>query len=409
MSRLVATRVLFRVATDGAWATPTLDAEIRRAGLSRPDAALATEIVYGALRVLPALDEALDKRLKTPETTDPMLRAALWVGAYQLFHLSRVPAHAAVSETVSACRAERGKKLAGVANAVLRRLSEQRPEEPSPPQQLVLPPWIDVAVRRGLGDERADVFFGARQLPPPIGLRFGRADVEADMEALGVEIRRSEAAPRGGSVRGVGNPRKLPGFEEGAFAVQELGSQMVVASVGAQRGERIADLCCGHGTKTLALAEDVGPEGLVVAVDLYEEKLDRLEIEAERLGIAPARVEPRAIDLTRGLGGLEPASFDRVLVDAPCTGLGTIHRRPELALRLTEEDPARLAGLQRILVTNAAKLVRPGGRLVLATCSPTHDEGPGLADTLDATPTVHVFGPWDGEEADAYHALVWDF
>lgn len=407
MSRLVATRVLFRVATDGAYATPTLDAELRRAGLGGADAALATEIVYGALRVLPALDARLDALLKTPETTDPWLRAALRVGAYQLLYLSRVPPHAAVSESVSACRAERGKKLAGVANAVLRRLAAARPPEPAPPDRMIVPAWIEASARRGLGDARADTFFAARRLPPPLGLRFAAPPSDEVLAALGGEARRSALAPRGVTVRGVGDPRALPGWREGAFAVQELGSQLVVARVGAQPGERVADLCAGHGTKTLALAEDVGPEGRVVAVDLYEEKLERLDAERARLGIEPARIETRAVDLTRGLGGLAPRSFDRVLVDAPCTGLGTIHRRPELALRLGPDDPARLAGLQRVLVARAAELVRDGGTLVLATCSASFEEGPGLADAIDGTPQVEAIGPWLGEELDAYHVLVW--
>jgi len=408
MSRLVATRVLFRIATDGAWATPTLDAEIRRAGLSRADAGLATEIVYGSLRVLPELDAVLNGLLKTPATTDPMLRAALWVGAYQLLHLSRVPPHAAVSESVNAARAGCGKKLAGVANAVLRKIARTRPDDPHPPDRLVVPDWMGACVERGLGEERAEMFFGARRMPPPLGLRFSpESDPESWSDALGVEVTRSAVAPRGGSVRGVGDPRNLPGFDDGLFAVQELGSQAVAAAVDAQPGEWVADLCCGHGTKTLALAEDVGPKGHIVAVDLYEEKLDRLEIERARLRVDVARIEALAVDLTRGLGGLEPKSFDRVLLDAPCSGLGTVHRRPELSLRLGPKDPPRLAKLQRSLLKNAAKLVQPGGRLVLATCSAAHDEGPGLADALPGTPKVDVIGPWLGEPLDVYHVLTW--
>ena len=402
-------RVLFRVATDGAWATPSLDAEIRRSGLKGPDAGLATEIVYGSLRVLPRLNEVIDGYLKTPKKTDPMLRAALWVGAYQLLHLSRVPPHAAVSETVSACRAERGPKLAGVANAILRKIARARPDHPHPPDQLVVPEWLEASVRRGLGDQRADQFFGVRKMPPPLGLRFSAEESEPGEWAslLGVPVQKSAVAPRGGSVRGVGDPRSLPGFEHGAFAVQELGAQTVVARVGAQPGEWVADLCCGHGTKTLALAEDVGSKGHVVAVDIYEEKLDRLEMERLRLGIDVARIEAHAIDLTRGIGGLQEGAFDRVLIDAPCTGLGTIHRRPELALRLSPKDPARLAKLQRAFMTSAARLVRPGGTIVLATCSASHEEGPGLVDALDGTPTIEVIGPWLEEALDVYHVLTW--
>ncbi|MBX3274367.1 MAG: methyltransferase domain-containing protein [Sandaracinaceae bacterium] len=410
MSRRVAMRVLYRVAEEGAYAAVALDAELRRAGLRGSDAALATEIVYGALRALPAIDAALDARLRSPSTTDPLLRAALRVGAYQLLYLDRVPAHAAVGETVTACREARGAKLAGVANAVLRRLARERPAVPAT-ASLMLPAWIERCVRDGLGEPRADVFLGPRRLPPPLGLRFAEPPDDAALAALaaaGGEATRSALAPRGVAVRGVGDPRALPGYAEGRFSVQELGAQLVVARAGAQPGERVADLCAGHGTKTLALAEEVGPSGRVVAVDLYEEKLARLELERARLGIAAERVEARAVDLTRGLGGLAPKSFDRVLLDAPCTGLGTIHRRPELALRLRPEDPARLGGLARALALRAAELVRDGGTLVLATCSAAREEGPALADALGSpAASVDVVGPWLGEELDVYHVLTW--
>ena len=131
------------------------------------------------------------------------------------------------------------------------------------------------------------------------------------------EITPAASVPGALLVRGAGDPRALPGFDEGRFAVQELGSQRIVDLVGAQPGERVADLCCGHGTKSLALAERVGPEGRVEAVDLYEEKLERLASERARLGIPAERVGTRAVDLTAGTGGLEPGSFDRVLLDAP--------------------------------------------------------------------------------------------
>jgi 16S rRNA (cytosine967-C5)-methyltransferase len=420
-ARRAAVRVLARVATEGAWASPTLDAEIGRARLERRDAALATEIVYGALRVLPELDAALDAHLSKPGKLDPFVRAALRAGAYQLLHLSRVPPHAAVSETVALVKSERGPRLAGLVNAVLRKVAAQRPEAPEPPQRMMLAPWIEARVRDALGD-RGDAFFSARQLPPPLGLRAVGATTaeelagairEAHPEA---EVNTSALAPRAVLVRGAGDPRALPGWDRGAFAVQELGSQIVLEHVGAEPGERIADLCAGHGTKSLALAERARE---VVAVDLYEEKLERLEKERARL-IPSLRIETCALDLTVGTGGLD-ASFDRVVVDAPCTGLGTVHRRPELALRLTPDDPARMAELQLAIASTAIRLVRPGGMLVYAVCSPTNEEGRDVAARLEAahpgqlerTPPrgadpdgIVRIGQWlDG--ADAYQLVRW--
>jgi 16S rRNA (cytosine967-C5)-methyltransferase len=418
-ARRVATRVLFRVAEEGAFATPALDGELARARLDRRDAALATEIVYGALRVLPALDRALDAHLKKPRRTDAYLRAALRGAAYQLLHLSRVPPHAAVSDAVSLVRAERGPRLSSVANAVLRKVAARRPEAPRPPSRLVLPKWLEGSLREVLGRARADAFLGARRLPPPMGLRAVGTEAGELAEALraarpDAEVEESALVDGALRVRGVGDPRALPGWAEGRFAVQELGSQRIVELVGARPGERVADLCCGHGTKTLALAARVGQGGRVEAVDLYEEKLERLEVERERLGLPAERVGVRAVDLTVGAGGLEPASFDRVLLDAPCTGLGTVHRRPEIALRLSPDDPRRLAELQRRLLATARALVRPGGTLVYAICSPTREEvqpaleadGGRLPDGADPDGVLRL-GPWLGEELDAYQVVRW--
>lgn len=424
-ARRVATRVLQRVAVEGAWATPALDAEIARAGLDRRDAGLATEITYGALRVLPALDAALDAHLTKPSKVDPYLRAALRAAAYQILHLSRVPPHAAVSDAVALVKRERGPRLAGVANAVLRKLAAQRPSEPAPPDRMQVPAWIVASLTRALGEERARLFLAARPLPPPIGLRAVRSSADEHARAIRearpeAEVRTSALAPRGLSVRGAGDPRALPGCD--TLAVQELGSQIVVELAGAQKGQRIADLCAGHGTKSLALAERA-EGGEVVAVDLYEEKLERALRERERLKI-DAPLETMALDLTVGTGGLG-ARFDRVLVDAPCTGLGTVHRRPELVLRLGPDDPARMAALQVRILTTAIGLVRPGGVLVYSVCSPTEEEGarvvaeleaahpelervralPGDPVAADADGIVRL-GPWT-EGADAYQVARW--
>lgn len=426
VARRVATRVIHRVTSEGAWATPALDAEIQRAKLDRRDAALATEITYGTLRVLPRLDAALDAHLSRPQRLDPYLRSALRVGAYQLLHLSRAPSHAVVSDAVSNVKRERGPRLAGLVNAVLRKVAAGRPSEPTAPTRVEVPVWVGQAFERALGADRARAFLEARPLPPPLGLRVARGDVDAQLEVLRrarpeATVERSVGTPRGLWMRGGGDPRALPGYAEGALAVQELGSQRVVALTGAEAGETVADLCAGHGTKSLAMAE---AGATVLAVDLYEEKLERALAEARRLRLS---LRTMALDLTVGVGGLAPR-FDRVLVDAPCTGLGTLHRRPELILRLGPDDPARMAELQRRILSTAVRLVRPGGWLVYAVCSPTFEEGAEVARQLEAEHLalervvevpgdvlradddgVFRIGPWSGGDAspDAYQVVRW--
>jgi 16S rRNA (cytosine967-C5)-methyltransferase len=385
-ARALALRVLLRVAEDGAYASRALDAELTRAGLDARDAALATEIVYGTLRVLPELDRRIAAFLRRDASMlDGVVRAALRAGCYQLDHLSRLPVHAIVDESVTAVREQRGRELAGLTNAVLRKLAagaEVARAQASP--GLVVADWLYGALGDDLGDARRSALLAGGGHAPPLPLRV-RAGLDREAVAARLRATREAAEVELGKVsarallaRRLGNPRALPGYAEGEFAVQDEGAQAVALLLGARPGEKVADVCAGHGGKTALLAEQVGAQGEVVAIDLDERKLERIPGELARMQLASHRVTCQAIDFSVGSGGLE-ARFDRVLVDAPCTGLGTIRRRPELLLRVTPEDAARMAALQRAIVHNAVRLLRPGGVLLFAVCSPTRAEGVDLA------------------------------
>jgi 16S rRNA (cytosine967-C5)-methyltransferase len=386
-ARAVAINVIERVTDKGAYASRALDAELKRAGLAPRDAALATEIVYGTLRVLPALDRAIAAHLRHVNAgLDGLVQASLRAASYQLAHLGRLPTHAIVNEAVSLVRDKRGAKLAGFVNAVLRKLAQERPEAPEPPRSLVLPEWVTALLSEALSPERLSRFLIPHGLPP-LCLRSeseaNRAQLLATLQSAlpDSELALCALSPLGLVVGRAGAPRALPGYAEGAFSVQEEGAQLVALGLGAQPGERIADVCAGHGGKSTLLARQVGASGHVVAIDRDERKLDQIPQELKRLRMPSACVERLAVDLTVGSGGLE-AGFDRVLVDAPCTGLGTMHRRPELLLRLTPADPARLGQLQRAILARAATLVRVGGVLGYAVCSPTHAEGMAVVESF---------------------------
>ena len=183
-------------------------------------------------------------------------------------------------------------------------------------------------------------------------------------------------------VTGGGDPRTLPGYAEGWFTVQEEGAQLVGLLGGARPGERVADACAGHGNKTTLIASAVGDSGSVTAIDIDQGKLDRIAPELGRLGLPVGRVVTAPIDLTVGTFRLEPL-FDLVLVDAPCTGLGTIHRRPDLLLRVLPGDGKRLGLVQQAILKRAAALVRPGGRLLYAVCSPLPEEAARVAEQFE--------------------------
>jgi 16S rRNA (cytosine967-C5)-methyltransferase len=390
-ARTTAVTVLERVADRGAYASLTLDAELTRTKLPGRDAALATEIVYGTLRVLPELDRAISVHLKQElSRMDGFTRAALRAAAYQLAHLGRSPVHAIVDETVTLVRAKRGPRVGGFVNAVLRKLASARPADAKPPERLVVPEWFARMLEASLGTERMQAMLADHPLPPPTCLRvtLGRATRESVREQLQRMAAEAELEPSPLSAwslnaRRLGSARELPGYAQGEFSVQEEGAQLVALAVGAQPGERIADVCAGHGGKTTLLAQQVAPSGHVTAIDVDERKLERIPAELRRLGLAAELVDQQSIDVSVGTGGL-PRSYDRVLVDAPCTGTGTVDRRPELLLRLQPSDPARMAQLQLRILSQAVKLVRPGGLLAYAVCSATRAEGVEVADALQA-------------------------
>jgi 16S rRNA (cytosine967-C5)-methyltransferase len=434
-ARAVATHVLHRVMVDQAFAARVLDTTLAEAELDARDARLATEIVYGTLRTLPLLDAQLDAHLARGRP-DPYTLAALRAAAYQARYLSRIPDFAIVQETVSLVKEKRGQGLGKLANAVLRRLAEERPRpEDMRPPSLAVPSWIEQLLVASLGEARTRAYLD-EQGAPPLTLRL-RAGVDPDAfaerlraEAPDVSFTRPDVQGAMFSVARVGDPRKLPGYAEGQFAVQDAGAALVGQLLGARPGERVLDACSGRGGKTLQLLEAVGPTGHVTAVDVHERKLDLLREEAERLGLPTAALSTETIDLSVGNGGLE-GGFDRVLVDAPCTGLGTLRRRPEITLRLGPKDPIRMAQLQLAILKNALGLVRPGGILVFAVCSPTHAEGRDIARTmegkfpqirrlLNSVETVALsadddgvfrVGPWPaGGEAfpDIYQVVRWE-
>lgn len=379
--------MLQRVLREDAWATPTLDATLSRAALTTSEAARATDIVLGVLRVLPRLERAIDAHRTRPEPLEPWVRAALLAASYELLHTPEKP-WAIVDETVRIVRESRSEGLARFVNAVLRKLAAERPEHPERPRRIEVPDWLAERLRSDLGAVRARSFLDERPIPPPLTLR-----ARTDRTALEAAIRHARPhaevvpgalSPSALLVRSGGDPRKLPGHAEGAFTVMDEASQLVVRAVGARPGEHVVDACAGRGGKTLALLDAIEGRGRIVAVDDHPEKLARIDEERARLGLLEAPLERRAVDLTVGLGALPERSFDRVLVDAPCTGLGTVHRRPEILLRIAPDDPARLGALQLELATRAARLVRPGGLLVLAVCSPTRAEGSDVLVQLRA-------------------------
>ena len=337
----------------------------------------------------------------------PWVRAHMLIAAYALFFLDRVPTFAAVSEAVAAIkRATRDQRMAGFANAVLRKLAPGREQQDhgDRAQRLAAamveatPAWLRRALERSLGGaDEAQKYITAGPLPPPICLRLhhdqSRQPWVERLRAAApeAEIAEGRLSPRCICTRRAGDPRRLVGFGD-AWVVQEEGAQAVALAVGAKTGERVLDACAGRGGKTLILAEAVGPSGAVDAADLHASKLKRLALAT---GPASPIRKTFAVDWTRGSGDVTDR-YDRVLVDAPCTGVGTLRRRPEIAQRLTAQDVPRLAALQLAILRGAARHVRDGGRLTYAVCSVLREECEGVVEALTSTDC----GPSRGTDPD---------
>jgi 16S rRNA (cytosine967-C5)-methyltransferase len=179
-----------------------------------------------------------------------------------------------------------------------------------------------------------------------------------------------------------GDARTRAGYREGSFVIQEEGAQAIALLLGVRAGDRVLDACAGRGQKTSLLTELVGPEGAVWAADLHPKKLEALKLECQRLLLPSPTC--RAVDLSVGVADL-PGDFDRVLVDAPCTGTGTLARRPEIKERLQPQDPDRLADLQVTIIEQAASRLKPGGRLIYAVCSVLPEEAERVVERVTTT------------------------
>jgi len=356
-ARRLAAEALVRIDAEGAYANLVVPAVLERSHLETRDRGFVTELVYGTTRRRRSCDWLIDRFLLSD--LDPVARAYLRMGAYQLVFLD-TPAHAAVSSTVDAAP----RKISGLVNAVLRKVAAADNTWPDDATRLSYPDWIIERLQTDLGVESA------------------LAALEAMNEAASATER-----------------------DDGY--IQDLGSQWVADAVGAQPGERVLDLCAAPGGKATRLA---GTGASVVAADLRPTRVGLIADNVRTLGLGAARsgastasgasesvsgvVVPLAAD---GLHPpFAPASFDRVLIDAPCSGLGTLRRRPDARWRIAESDVTALAELQLALVESALALVRPGGHLVYSVCTVTAAETTAVDALLaDRHPDLVALPPPD--------------
>jgi len=380
-ARRTALDVLLRVEATDAYANILLDARLQSGRLDRPDRALATELVYGVLRWQGRLDWLLAPCLDRPVTAlDPVVRVLLRIGTYQLTCLTRIPDFAAVDETVTLARAGGAGRAAGYVNAVLRRMArEPRRAEPDPVGEPGAywagpgshPSWLADRWIRRLGPTEAGELMAANNRVPPLTvvvnrLRGSIAGAAQALNAASPGATPGRFVPGSFTLRGAGSPRELPDFNAGLLIPMDEAAALPVLALDLREGQHVLDACAGGGGKSALIAAGVGATGEVLALDRSPRAIRRLSSARTRLGLAS--VEAKLYD-ARGAGRAWPGRFARVLLDAPCSGLGTVRRRPEIKWRRRPEDFTQTAALQAELLAGVAGAVAVGGLLVYSTCS----------------------------------------
>lgn len=384
-ARYEALHILMRVEQDRAFADIVLEHALEQARLDPRDAALCTEIVYGTLRWRRHLDWRLAAHLKRPlPKLDPWVRALLRLTAYQLLFLDRVPRWAAVDEAVSLARLKaRNPGPAEFVNAVLRSLTSAPAPPPLPPDPVEamavrwsFPDWIVARWIFRYGPAEAERLMAAMNERPPVTIRVNT--LRTSRETLARRLRDeelAETAPTPLALDGLvverGVVAKWAAFAAGWCTIQDEASMLIARLLDPQPGELVADTCAAPGTKATHLAQLMQNRGKIVAMDPQAARLRLLARSAARLGVGIIEAHPGSV---AGLAGRWKGRCDRALVDAPCSNLGVLRRNPDVKWKRVEEDLARLRDKQRGILGAAASLVRPGGRLVYATCSLEPDE-----------------------------------
>jgi 16S rRNA (cytosine967-C5)-methyltransferase len=378
---------------------PTAIAAARASLHDDRDRALAAEIASGVQRRRAALDHLIAAFAKRAiDRLDREIVEILRLSAYQLLYLTRVPAAAVVDDAVDLTKRAGKRSASGFVNAVLRTISRRRGSLPLPPRPadpadraialeylsvtLSHPRWLAERWLDRLGFDAAEAWMQFNNTPGSVTLRANRLQTtrEALIERLaadGIKVHPTAFAPDG-LIVDEGHPLRGSGQEQGWFVVQDEASQLVTLLAGDRPLPRVLDTCASPGGKTTALAALMEGRGLLVACDVRERRIDLLRRTVAASGAANVRIVHA--DLLKPLPFASP--FDCVLVDAPCSGLGTLRRDPDIRWRRRERDLPSLAAAELTMLENAAAQVAPGGRLVYATCSSEPEENEAVADAF---------------------------
>jgi 16S rRNA (cytosine967-C5)-methyltransferase len=409
--RKLAVDVLVRVELDKAYADILLDQIVRKGVISDKDRSLLTEIVYGTLRWRGRIDSYLKQLTRRSfEETDPFIKNLLRITLYQISFLDRIPEYAAVNEAVNLAKMHAGSRVSGFVNGIFRNfIRTHRTATPPDPDSCGVaaladywshPEWLINEWLEYLGSNDITQLLAANNRQPPLVLRVNRCrtDREALLRAFktqGIEALPTIWSPQGIVVHSQVPIHRLMGYQEGLFQVQGEASQLVSYLLDPQPGEKILDACAAPGGKTTHIAELMHDDGEVTATDRSSKGIVKINENGIRLGLKSIRL--RHADMTREVAAAQDSTYDRILVDAPCSGLGTLRSHPEIKWNRGIADIARLRDLQRRILTQAAGYLKPGGVLVYSTCTLTALENENVVNEILVRP-----GKFGLEDAASY-------
>ncbi|MGK7915094.1 MAG: 16S rRNA (cytosine(967)-C(5))-methyltransferase [Prochloraceae cyanobacterium] len=401
----------------GAYTDIALDRALGHADLSSVDRSLTCELVYGIVRRRRSLDSLIDQLgKKKARQQPPFLRIILHLGLYQLRYLTQIPNAAAVHTSVELAKENGCQNLTGVVNGVLRQYGRLAAKDADPlqlPQDLIerlgilhsFPDWMIEIWQEELGLEQTDKLCEWFNQPPAIDLRVNIMrtsieEVEAALVGTGVNVSRLPYLPQALRITGgTGSIQNLPGYNQGWWTVQDSSAQLVTHLLDPQPGNAVIDACAAPGGKTTHIAEIMGDRGTIWACDRSAKRLAKLKQNARRLQLKSIQVCPAD---SRSLSKFTNLA-DRVLIDAPCSGLGTVHRHPDIRWRQTPEKIEELALLQREILERSATWVKPEGRLVYATCTLNFKENEAVIQSfLEDRPNWQIELPLLNSPAAAF-------
>lgn len=399
--RGTAVKVLNRVERTDAYLDKLLDAELRSGDLPDVDKGLLTELVHGVLRWQNKLDWVLNGFSHGNfAKSDINVKNALRVGLYQILFLERIPHAAAVNEAVEFIKRIRGDKPAGLVNAVLRNIIRNIDgiRYPDPAQDKVQylsvmgshPHWMVKRWHQRFGPDETEKFLYANNERPMLSLRINKLKTEPgaflrQLDLQSIQYQGSSHLDYFVKVKSFPRIGQNEMFRSGIFTIQDESAALPCILLGPKPGERVLDLCAAPGGKTTHIAELMKNEGEVLAVDKYEIKLSFIKAACERLGLKNVKL------LVADSSIMEHEPVDRVLVDAPCSGLGVLTKKPDLKWKRDVSDVVKLAKLQGELLENAARFVKPGGVLVYSTCTTEPEENQEVVKQFLANhPEFHI-------------------